>query len=704
MEAETRHALEINRLKHLIDTISKHPEDGSSDNVVLLLCGLLGQLETAREFGTPNDAGLEKTVDDIAARLEDESESEQDRENGRHSIIKATRDVGVTRAVELVDEALKRHEQRLDDCMHWRKSDGTSRTPNGIYMRLVQEIKQNAATTEPSSPVSEVIKPRKYQEELIDRAKDQNSIVVCHTGTGKTLVSAKVIQWRLGHADSSEKKNVVYLEKTKVLVDQVTRELSKLLGNSIIEDVDSPALSTSGSGSGSSSSNVLPVDVKGYHGEKSMAPWDIERKMGKVMVMTHGIFLNKLQNGEAEWEHVEQLILDECHDAKSDTEHPYTQIMVSYNKEKERRRALGGESESMPYVLGLTATPASHDTIAGTDAQINDLTKLLDAELVYVKDETESLEEHTHRPTETKMAARERREDKEFRTELNDLMSSIEEHVESLVVAAKLPSDLKELAGKKKQDRALESYEIRCENLAYKAEDLNLEQGESSRWVSALLRMLAHCSHALRVAAEIGYEGSLHGIARSLLHVVDAGINQHHLRDTVVEAVAEIRTSTIHATVKLFENRIQSMLTCLGGSRMLSPKIQELADCLAKHYKQHEDNPKNFCAMVRRVLVEQLAHPFSLTYVCPFLSLFCACDLTTKPPTTGVRTDEGGCSPADGATSYRARSARVCTARGVDRPWEGARHCRYEHQATDCDCTTVRRWRDQRSHRYIACS
>jgi hypothetical protein len=142
------------------------------------------------------------------------------------------------------------------------------------------------------------------------------------------------------------------------------------------------------------------------------------------------------------------------------------------------------------------------------------------------------------------------------------------------------------------------------------------------------------------VAAEIGYEGSLHGIARGLLHVVDAGINQHHLRDTVVEAVAEIRTSTIHATVKLFENRIQSMLTCLGGSRMLSPKIQELADCLAKHYKQHEDNPKNFCAMVRRVLVEQLAHPFSLTYVCFFLSLFCACDLTTKPPQVFVQTRE----------------------------------------------------------------
>ena len=38
---------------------------------------------------------------------------------------------------------------------------------------------------------------RSYQEELAQRARDHNAILAMDTGTGKTMISAMVIKWRL---------------------------------------------------------------------------------------------------------------------------------------------------------------------------------------------------------------------------------------------------------------------------------------------------------------------------------------------------------------------------------------------------------------------------------------------------------------------------------------------------------------------------
>ena len=54
---------------------------------------------------------------------------------------------------------------------------------------------------------------RKYQLELFEKAKNQNSIVVLETGTGKTMIAIYLIYYHLAYYDLKKKVKINNFEK-----------------------------------------------------------------------------------------------------------------------------------------------------------------------------------------------------------------------------------------------------------------------------------------------------------------------------------------------------------------------------------------------------------------------------------------------------------------------------------------------------------
>ncbi|MCL4400858.1 DEAD/DEAH box helicase family protein, partial [Candidatus Parvarchaeota archaeon] len=63
----------------------------------------------------------------------------------------------------------------------------------------------------------EKIEEREYQKNIVNSAKDSNTLVVLPTGLGKTIISVMLVDYRLGkHPDSK----ALFLAPTKPLVNQ----------------------------------------------------------------------------------------------------------------------------------------------------------------------------------------------------------------------------------------------------------------------------------------------------------------------------------------------------------------------------------------------------------------------------------------------------------------------------------------------------
>lgn len=104
--------------------------------------------------------------------------------------------------------------------------------------------------------------PRRYQEELFQRAQQENIIATMDTGSGKTFIAALLIKWIMS-LESTRDKKVVFLVPKVPLVDQQRDFLDQ----------------------------QTPLEVRGYKGAMGVDDWDA-RKWGKefsesdVLVMT----------------------------------------------------------------------------------------------------------------------------------------------------------------------------------------------------------------------------------------------------------------------------------------------------------------------------------------------------------------------------------------------------------------------------------
>lgn len=136
-------------------------------------------------------------------------------------------------------------------------------------------------------------KAREYQQELFERAKDENTIAVLDTGTGKTLIAAMLIRYVLEKevldiAEGSPPKFVFFLCCSVALVHQQ----AKFLGNNI-------------------SANVIPLIGDGKDDLWKRVEWDRILVENKVVVCTAEILNQALSHNCMDMGRISLLIFDE---------------------------------------------------------------------------------------------------------------------------------------------------------------------------------------------------------------------------------------------------------------------------------------------------------------------------------------------------------------------------------------------------------
>ncbi|KAL6812917.1 hypothetical protein GGI42DRAFT_364309 [Trichoderma sp. SZMC 28013] len=179
-----------------------------------------------------------------------------------------------------------------------------------------------------------IMSPREYQIDLFERARDENTIVVLDTGSGKTLIAAllmrHVLQLELqSRADGYRHKTAFFLvEKVALCFQQHT------------------VLTTN-----------LEFPVGKFFGEmkgvvRSQEYWDKQFAENMAIVCTAQILLDLLICGFISMSQINLLVFDEAHHAKRN--HPYARIIKDHYMRLQQ--------DARPRILGMTASPVDAST------------------------------------------------------------------------------------------------------------------------------------------------------------------------------------------------------------------------------------------------------------------------------------------------------------------------------------------------------
>lgn len=212
---------------------------------------------------------------------------------------------------------------------------------------------------------------RKYQLDVLEQARNKNTIAFLETGAGKTLIAVLLIKSVCIDLHKQGKKMLaVFLVPKVPLVYQQAEVIREQTG----------------------------YQVGHYCGEMGQDFWDARRwqrefEKKQVLVMTAQILLNILRHSIIKMEAINLLILDECHHAVK--KHPYSLVMSEFyhTTTKEKR----------PSVFGMTASPVN---LKGVSSQVDCAIKIrnletkLDSVVCTIKDRKE-LEKHVPMPIET---------------------------------------------------------------------------------------------------------------------------------------------------------------------------------------------------------------------------------------------------------------------------------------------------------------
>lgn len=164
----------------------------------------------------------------------------------------------------------------------------------------------------------ELIEERSYQNDLFNSSKDNNTLIVLPTGTGKTLVSVAISLHRLSE---SEGKKVIFLTPTKPLARQQAVAF---------EDF----------------STINSDDIKVLSGEISPNKRGDIAEDAKVICSTPQTIENDIINGRIDLSNVCHMTFDECHRAVGN--YSYVEIAKDYFSDN-----------SSGLITGLTASPGS---------------------------------------------------------------------------------------------------------------------------------------------------------------------------------------------------------------------------------------------------------------------------------------------------------------------------------------------------------
>ncbi|KAJ0266449.1 Dicer-like protein 4 [Hirschfeldia incana] len=196
---------------------------------------------------------------------------------------------------------------------------------------------------------------RRYQLELCEKAVEENVIVYLGTGCGKTHIAVMVI-YELGPLILSPKKSVcIFLAPTVALVEQQALVIAKSINFKVA------------------------THCGGNRTVTTHPDWEKEISENEVLVMTPQILLHNLQHCFIRMEWISLLILDECHHAQQQSNHPYAQILKVFYKT---------EGLKGPRIFGMTASPVvgkGSFQSENLSKSINSLENLLNAKVYSVE-------------------------------------------------------------------------------------------------------------------------------------------------------------------------------------------------------------------------------------------------------------------------------------------------------------------------------
>uniref|UniRef100_A0A673V5Y3 Antiviral innate immune response receptor RIG-I n=1 Tax=Suricata suricatta TaxID=37032 RepID=A0A673V5Y3_SURSU len=268
-----------------------------------------------------------------------------------------------------------------------------------------QNLSQNSC---PSSEVSHIYTPmklRNYQQELaLPAMEGKNSIICAPTGCGKTLVSLFICEHHLKKLPQGQKGKVVFFANQLPLYEQQTSVFSNYFER-------------------------LGYKVAGVSGATSEnVSVELIVENNDIIILTPQILVNSFKNGTIPSLSVFTLmIFDECHNTGK--HHPYNMIMFNYLDQK-----LGGSSDPLPQVIGLTASVGTGDAKNTAEAMeyICRLCASLDTSVIAtVKDNLEELEEIVYKPQKFFRKVESRTTDR-FKCIISQLMRETESLVKSV--------------------------------------------------------------------------------------------------------------------------------------------------------------------------------------------------------------------------------------------------------------------------------
>ena len=190
-------------------------------------------------------------------------------------------------------------------------------------------------------PQNHIIFPRKYQQEIFEKAKNKNSIIYLDTGRGKTFISimlmADLLKIKLPVFEKPEfDKNIkiIFLVCDTALIEQQKNTISLNL-------------------------NLEVGTIQGKKNKKAKSDLITFRKMWEsynIFVAIPSIVYKLLSKGFLKISEISMIIFDECHHTNAD--HPYNKIMTEfYFFYKKHPNKKDFKNIKLPVIIGLTASP-----------------------------------------------------------------------------------------------------------------------------------------------------------------------------------------------------------------------------------------------------------------------------------------------------------------------------------------------------------
>ena len=224
-------------------------------------------------------------------------------------------------------------------------SDKDIMTANTTYRSSVyQDVKIKMWKDENNESIqnaAEHFEPRDYQLEMLNISKNEDTIVMMPTGSGKTYIAVLLIQhfsYELTRPFINENfeiigKRTVFIVNNVPLVKQQAKVISDHTGMKV------------GCYSGAISGNITSWDKK---------TWLHEFHINQVLVMTAKVFYDILESQIVNPSCINVLVIDECHHAKGN--HPMALIMKNIWKPAKEKYEQGKCFLKPGLILGLTAS------------------------------------------------------------------------------------------------------------------------------------------------------------------------------------------------------------------------------------------------------------------------------------------------------------------------------------------------------------